>query len=154
MGGEDLGLHQPGAASTARSGGREDHQQAGLAAVGVEPGLQVPDPVQVGHGHPGRGRHRSEDIQRAGHQQKHQQADGQEPECAPPAPPAPPWRMRPVAQGRSWEGPGVLQGLAQPGLLRQPAQAVLAPIQPTAAHVLVVPFSPGFDVAAVHADGR
>jgi hypothetical protein len=65
MGGEELGLHQPGAASTAWSGGREDHDQAGLAAVGVAPGLQVADSVQVGQGHPGRGRHRGEGIQPA-----------------------------------------------------------------------------------------
>jgi hypothetical protein len=60
--------------------------QAGLAAVGVEPGLQVTDPVQVGQGHPGRGRDRREDIQPAGHQQKHQQADGQESKRTPPSP--------------------------------------------------------------------
>ena len=59
MGVENLGLHQPGAASTGRSGGRQDHDQAGLAAAGVEPSLQVADPVQVSHGHPGRGRDRA-----------------------------------------------------------------------------------------------
>ena len=119
MGGKDLGLHQPGAAATARSGGREDHQQAGPAMIGIEPGLQVPDPVQVDHPHPGRGRHRSEHVQSAGHQHKHQQAGGQEPDRTPPSRP---WRR---CGGARWPrvGHGRDRASCRPGATRPPRAA-------------------------------